>query len=172
MTASTNDRSVIGVIFNPTKTHVLLVKRRDIAIWVLPGGGVDPTESPENAIIREILEETGLHAAIIRKVGEYTPLNRLARFTEVFECRPIEGEPSIQEETRGIDYFPIDKLPPELFHIHRLWLDDALLNRTEIIRKNIDQVSYFKLFTYFFKHPIRVARALLARWGMPINSPK
>jgi 8-oxo-dGTP diphosphatase len=30
--------------------------------WTLPGGGIQPGESPEQAVIREVAEETGLQA--------------------------------------------------------------------------------------------------------------
>ena len=33
-------------------------------LWTLPGGGVDHGEDPRAAVVREIYEETGLHAAI------------------------------------------------------------------------------------------------------------
>ena len=34
------------------------------AAWTLPGGGLDPGESPERAAQREVTEETGYHAEI------------------------------------------------------------------------------------------------------------
>lgn len=40
----------------------------------LPGGGVDPEESEEGALVREFAEETGLHVAPVRlvcRVGQY-----------------------------------------------------------------------------------------------------
>jgi len=54
-------KSVIGVVFSPDEKQVLLTKRRDVPVWVLPGGGIERNENPEDAIVREILEETGFH---------------------------------------------------------------------------------------------------------------
>ena len=66
---------MIGVIFSPDRNEVLLVERDDFPVWVLPGGGVEISESLENAIIREILEETGFTVKIERLVGLYLPAN-------------------------------------------------------------------------------------------------
>ena len=35
----------------------------------LPGGGIEPAESPEEGIVREVFEETGLRATIVRPLG-------------------------------------------------------------------------------------------------------
>lgn len=38
---------------------LLLVKRRDVPVWVFPGGGIEKGETPERAVVREVFEESG-----------------------------------------------------------------------------------------------------------------
>ena len=51
--------------------HVLLVKARDKNNWQLPGGRIEPGESPVDAVVREVKEETGLRASVERLTGRY-----------------------------------------------------------------------------------------------------
>ena len=51
--------------------HILLVKARDKSNWQLPGGRLEPGETPAQAVIREVREETGLSARVGRLTGRY-----------------------------------------------------------------------------------------------------
>ncbi|MBV8881077.1 MAG: NUDIX domain-containing protein [Planctomycetaceae bacterium] len=51
--------------------QVLLVKARAKENWQLPGGRLEPGETPHQALIREIHEETGLDAQAVRLTGIY-----------------------------------------------------------------------------------------------------
>lgn len=161
--------AAIGIIFNKSRDQVLLVKRRDVPVWVLPGGGIDPGESPEEAVCRELHEETGLDTEVMRKIAEYIPANKLASFTYFFECRATGGTPSPTEESLEARFYPIDSLPKNLFHIHKEFLEDALVNRPFVIQKVLNQVSYSQLIKYFLRHPLRVLRFGLSRIGLPLN---
>lgn len=161
---------VAGVIFSEDRTRVLFIKRRDIPIWVLPGGGIETHESPEETVIREIFEETGLTTSLIRKTGDYYPINRLASRTHVFECKITGGHLHSGEESLRSAFFPIDAPPSPLLEVHYEWMKEAFENHPMIIKKPISQITYWKVFTFFLTHPILVIRALCARMGFPLNS--
>lgn len=74
-------RSVYGVAFND-KGQVLVARARGKV--VLPGGGVDGGEKRRQALVREVLEETGHTIEIICKIGranEYNFSKRRGRAT-------------------------------------------------------------------------------------------
>jgi ADP-ribose pyrophosphatase YjhB (NUDIX family) len=162
--------SVLVLIFNSDRNQILLIKRRDVPVWVLPGGGVDPGESYQSAAIRESQEETGLHVEIIKHVAEYTPLNNLAKLTNVYECQMIAGELTTGSETKEIAFFPIENLPSKLFFLHKKWIMEALNAKDELIRRPIFEVTYSKLLKYFLSHPTDTLLFILSRLGLPINN--
>lgn len=159
-------QSVAGVIFSPE--GILLIKRRDVPVWVLPGGGIDPGETPDEAIVREILEETGFTVKVTRLVGDYLPINRLAKRTHLFECTILQGVAQITPETRGIQFFPLQALPP-LPPPYPDWIADTLLKASPC-QKKLTQITYFALLKNLLLHPILVIRFVLSRTGIRINS--
>lgn len=144
--------AAIGIILNDDASQVLLVKRRDIPVWVLPGGGIEPEEAPETAVKREVFEETGLEVGVIRRCATYLPVNRLTSHTSTFLCQIEKGKPTSSNETSAIAFYPLSQLPLTFFHLHAHWLQEALKSSHLIVRP-LTEVSYFALFRYFIRHP-------------------
>jgi 8-oxo-dGTP pyrophosphatase MutT (NUDIX family) len=57
----------MAFVFDKSRNKILLVKRRDIPVWVIPGGRVEKGETSERAAVRETKEESGFDIKIIRK---------------------------------------------------------------------------------------------------------
>lgn len=162
-------KSVSCIIFDDTKKKVLLLKRRDIPVWVLPGGGIEEGETPEAAALREAEEETGLKLELTRQIAHYIPVNKLTKPTNFYEFRVLEGSPKIGAETRDIDFFPLDNLPKKLIPFYKTWIDDALKFSSEIFEKRIKKTSYWTFCHYLLTHPLLVIQFLLTRMGIHWN---
>ncbi len=164
------DETVLAAIFSENRKKILLIKRRDVPLWVLPGGRVEDNEKEEESIIRETKEETGFDIIIIKKVGEYTPINKLTKFTHLYECQIISGNPIITDETKDIKFFDLDNLPKYLPPPFPEWIDDAYKNEKELIKKKLTSITYKGFIKASFMHPILIIRFILSRLGLNINS--
>ncbi|OQK56226.1 hypothetical protein XM77_c11638 [Vibrio vulnificus] len=60
---------VAGVILNENKE--LLLQQKSDGTWSLPAGMIEPQESPVQALIREVREETGLAVKVDRLLGVF-----------------------------------------------------------------------------------------------------
>lgn len=157
-------QSVIGIIFNFNRTKVLLLKRRDIPIWVLPGGGVESGETIEQAVIREIKEETGYTSRIHKKIGEYTPVHWLTTFTHLYECRVLEGSLTTGSETREIQFFPVDKLPKLTPPPFINWITESINHKYGLIKRPLIELNNRVVLQYLLQHPVVIARFLWNRF--------
>ncbi|MEV4137606.1 NUDIX domain-containing protein [Dactylosporangium sp. NPDC049742] len=74
----TKHRPAARVICLDAADRVLLLRWRDPSdgrwLWEPPGGGIDPGETPLEAARRELAEETGLDAALVRE--RWVPVSR------------------------------------------------------------------------------------------------
>jgi 8-oxo-dGTP pyrophosphatase MutT (NUDIX family) len=51
--------------------RLLVVQLHGRDLWGLPGGGIEPDETPEQAVVREVAEETGLEVCIDELAGAF-----------------------------------------------------------------------------------------------------
>lgn len=61
-----------GAVVLDAQGRVLLVKRGrppGRGQWTLPGGKLEPGETPADAVVREVLEESGIHARVVGELG-------------------------------------------------------------------------------------------------------
>lgn len=78
-----------AIVILDDKIALLERHRQGKRYFVFPGGGIDRGETPEQAAIRETLEETGLDIVIERQVAEYIFRGNLEHF---FLARPVGGQ--------------------------------------------------------------------------------
>ena len=108
---------------------------------MLPGGGMKSGELPNEAAVRETLEETGLQINNLRLVGVYgRPGENDIVFSFLGEV--IGGDITTTEEADRVAYFTVDKIPPntsprQLERIH----DALLLHSNPYFRRQIGPSS-------------------------------
>ncbi|WP_281354785.1 NUDIX domain-containing protein [Chelativorans alearense] len=108
---------VRGVVYNAQANTVLLVRHTYVAGWQLPGGGVEPGETTEAALARELEEEGNIALTgapelksvhFNRKASrrDHVAVYLVAGFRQTHPHKP-DGEIA---EAR---FFPLDALPEE-----------------------------------------------------------
>ena len=130
-----------AAVFNE-RGEILLQKRADNGYWSMPGGAVDPGESVEQGVLREVWEETGLHVRVVRLVGVYSdPRNYMItqypggdivhNVSLCFVCEWESGTLQISDESTDLGYFPLDALPEPMMPSHLIRLKDVLAHQRE-----------------------------------------
>jgi 8-oxo-dGTP diphosphatase len=95
------------------KGIVLIERRYEPLGYALPGGFVEVGETVEKAVLREVKEETGLDAQIVKLLGVYSEPNRDPRFHVVSVVFVLDafGEPKGGDDAKKAVVFPIEDLP-------------------------------------------------------------
>ena len=116
ITNVTGARIGVGALVISRDGNILLLHRRggDAAAWTIPGGAVDNTETPREAIVRELLEEAGLKPTEWRFDHAFeVALYGCDWLSHVFIVDAFEGTPTIGmgEPFDDIAWFPLTALP-------------------------------------------------------------
>lgn len=114
---------------------ILLIKRSTppfIGYWALPGGRVDPGETVEQTIVREVKEETGLDVAVVQKIGEYHEQGVQGGmdydyYPACFLVKTVGGEIKRQQsEIQEIQLFELTAIPEPLAFEHSQMVKDYI----------------------------------------------
>ncbi|WP_296603701.1 NUDIX domain-containing protein [Nocardioides sp.] len=66
------DPIVVAAVAFTRSGRVLTVRKRGTTMFMLPGGKLEPGESPAHAARREVAEEVGLEVTDLELLGEFT----------------------------------------------------------------------------------------------------
>lgn len=104
---------------------VVLIRRKNPpyqGMFALPGGFVEIGETTENAVLRELEEETGLSAEIVKLLGVYSDPDRDPRGHTVSVCYLVigNGKPTADTDAKEIGIFDITDIPELAFDHNKI----------------------------------------------------
>jgi 8-oxo-dGTP pyrophosphatase MutT (NUDIX family) len=110
-----------GAVIPDAEGRILLQEKTHEPGWFIPGGAIEPGEHPEEALVREVAEETGLIVRperVVLVIGgaqyryEYPNGDRVEITGLLYQCSIVgeTGQP-LDEETKHLQYFSRSELP-------------------------------------------------------------
>jgi 8-oxo-dGTP diphosphatase len=140
----------VGGIVENEIGEILLVKTRNGG-WVFPGGQVEVGENLEDALTREIKEESGIDITVTNLIGVYSNTGIHKWYDGVtdvptklmldFVCKPLGGELAISDETSESKWVVKDKVldlvtAPAIITRYQAYLDfEGKVNYMEYVTK-------------------------------------
>ncbi|MCU0667372.1 MAG: NUDIX domain-containing protein [Patescibacteria group bacterium] len=88
---------VAGVVIHNDKLLVMHRVRDKQKFYVFPGGGIESKETQEQAVKRELLEETSIKVKVGRLLYEFHHDNGDMHF--YYQCDYISGEPALNQNS-------------------------------------------------------------------------
>jgi len=130
---------VRGAIFDESE-RVLLMRERIDGNWSLPGGWADPGDAPSAAVVREIREESGYPASVVKLIacwdrdlqGNAPPLPvHVYKLFFLCEATGVADAPAVLE-TLDVGWFNLEALPPlSLGRVNQRQLHRALAHHRD-----------------------------------------
>ena len=109
----------VSAVIRDDAGRLLLGRRSDDGQWSLLAGSVDPGEQPADAIVREVLEESGVRIRVDGIAGvalhphTYPNGDRCQFFNVWFRCTAIGGTARVaDDESVDMRWFAPEALPP------------------------------------------------------------
>ncbi len=128
-----------------TEGRLLMQKRTDNGLWGLPGGSMEPGESIEETVRREVLEETGLRLRTMQLFGVFSGADyfyvypngdQIYDLCVVFLTRDFGGNLFPGHESQEVGFFPLKALPADITP-----LDQPIISRLRQQEKGTSGVT-------------------------------
>jgi 8-oxo-dGTP pyrophosphatase MutT (NUDIX family) len=150
MTDATRPSLAAAVVLFDERRRVLLTRQGyGLRLWSLPGGVLEASESPSEAAVREVIEETGLHVRLVHLIGVYYLRRSAPGLGFAFLGRFVgDAEPYPQsDEIAELDWFDTDALPSSTVESLATVVDDAAHERVRCFRTLDIEASWVPTFT-------------------------
>lgn len=115
------------------KGIVLIERKNDPKGLALPGGFVDVGERVEDALIREMQEETNLEVEISKLLGVYSDPKRDPRFhtASVVFIVKAKGQPQGGDDAKEAKLYALEEIP----------MDQLVFDHSDILKEYLSQYS-------------------------------
>ncbi|HAJ32977.1 MAG TPA: NUDIX hydrolase [Candidatus Atribacteria bacterium] len=126
-----NPTPVVAVIVRDDSGKILLIKRKIEPCkgeWALPSGFMETEETPTQAALRELAEETGLKGKYKKLIGVYSNKSEIHGYlvTIIYEAEIVGGELCAGDDAEEAEFFAVNQLPHLAFQSHREALGEVL----------------------------------------------
>jgi len=136
--------SAVAAVLTDGAGRVLLCQQsQGHQLWGLPGGRIRHTESPMQAVVRDIREETGLETSVVDLIGIYQLTGDTCGehlpdvLMHVFRGVVEGGEASVNSpgRIRRLSWHDPDALPAQTTPTTRQAVADAVAGRSGVLRE-------------------------------------
>ncbi len=149
-------------VFNDLN-QILLVKRKDVPVWVIPGGTGEKGEIPLQTALREFTEETGVGITSkgVQLVAKYSPVKQGSRHKYLFTTnrKKLRGLKTTSESSE-FGFFSVTNLPEVISLYEQRKIHEAFLAccESELVRK--DEAFYLSEIIALLSKPIQLLRLI------------
>ncbi len=125
-----NPLPAVAAFVENGKDELLLIKRDAEPYkgrWALPSGFIEIEETPEDAVLRELKEETGVDGTIERLIGVYSQRCKLYKnaLLITYKIKPKGEYLCPGDDAKDVKFFSKKRLPKIPFSSHIKSIKDA-----------------------------------------------